>query len=194
MPAEGRFRFEHLSTLTREDRREPTFIPRTWQISVGQTSQTIAFDKGDLIENFELIVRPDLAKASSLAGGPLPGFDGLKIDLPAEQIKDKRVLVCFFDWEQRPSRSCVMQLAKQNDVLKAKGAAVAAVSVSTRDDTALQSWAKQNQIPFPVGIIQGDKDETLFTWSVKSLPWLVLTDGDHTVTADGFNPAEVDQR
>ncbi|MGE5296040.1 MAG: MSCRAMM family protein [Solirubrobacterales bacterium] len=192
--AEGRFRFEHLSTLTRENHDKPEFIPRSWRISFGETSETILFDKGDLIEDFELVIRPDPAKATPLAGSRLPDFNGIKIDLPPEQIKDKRMLVCFFDWDQRPSRICVTQLAKQNDVLTAKGVVVAAVSVSIGDDTALQGWAKQNQIPFPVGIIQGDKDETLFTWSVKSLPWLVLTDGDHTVTADGFNPAELTQK
>jgi hypothetical protein len=84
-----------------------------------------------------------------------------------------------------------MQLAKQNDALAAKGVAVAAVSVSTGDDANPQGWAKQNQIPFPVGTIQGDKDEVFFTWSVKSLPWLILADSSHAVTAEGFAPAEL---
>jgi hypothetical protein len=192
--AEGRFRFEHLTTLMREDHRNPLFIPRSWRISFGETSETILFDKGDLIEDFELVVRSDPAKAAPLAGSRLPDFNGIKIDLSPERIKDKRVLVCFFDWEQRPSRSCVMQLAKQADALKAKGVALAAVSVSTGDDTALQAWARENQIPFPVGTIDGDKDEVLFTWSVKSLPWLILADNAHTVTAEGFNPAELTQK
>ncbi len=192
--AEGRFRFEHLSTLTREDHSKPEFIPRSWRVSFGETSQTILFDKGDLIEDFELVIRPDPAKATPLAGSRLPSFNGIKIDLSPEQIKDRRVLVCFFDWEQRPSRSCVIQLAKQADALKAKGVAIAAVSVSSSDDTALQAWAKQNQLPFPVGIVDGDRNETLFTWSVKSLPWLILTDSSHTVTAEGLSPAELAQR
>lgn len=192
--AEGRFRFEHLSTLTRENHEKPLFIPRSWRISFGETSETILFDKGDLIEDFELVVRPDPAKATPLAGSRLPNFNGIKLDLSPERIKDKRALVCFFDWEQRPSRSCVMQLARQAETLAARGVAVAAVSVSTGDDAALQAWAKRNQIPFPVGAIQGDKDEVLFTWSVKSLPWLILADSVRTVTAEGFNPAELAQK
>lgn len=192
--AEGRFRFEHLSTLTRENHERPLFIPRSWRISFGETSETILFDKGDFIEGFELVIRPDPAKATPLAGSRLPDFSGIKIDLTAGQIKDRRALVCFFDWEQRPSRSCVMQLAQQAESLAAKGVAIAAVSVSTGDDAALQAWAKQNQIPFPVGAIDGDRDEVLAAWSVKSLPWLILSDSSHTVTAEGFNPAELAQR
>jgi uncharacterized GH25 family protein len=190
---EGRFHFEYLSTLQREDRVKPLFIPRTWQISFGRTSQTIAFDKGDTIDDFEMVIRPDPATAPPLTGGPLPGFEGVKIDLPPEQTRDKRVLVCFFDWEQRPSRGCVTQLAQLADSLAAKSVMIAAVSVSAGTD-ALQAWAKENRIPFPTGTIDGDRDEVLATWSVKSLPWLILSDSGHSVTAEGFSLAELDRK
>jgi hypothetical protein len=68
------------------------------------------------------------------------------------------------------------------------------VSVTTTSETALQTWAKDNTIPFPVGMIQGDKDEARFVWSVKSLPWLVLSDRGHMVTAEGFAPDELNRR
>ncbi|MBP7049452.1 MAG: carboxypeptidase regulatory-like domain-containing protein [Phycisphaerae bacterium] len=184
--AEGRFRVGHLCTQIREDHNKAEFLPRTWQISHGEVSATIVFDKGARIDDFELVVRPDPAKAPPLTGRPLPDFAGIKIDLDSKQLKDRRVLVCFFDWEQRPSRNCVSQLAKQADSLKAKGVAIAAVSVAPGDETALQTWVKENAIPFPIGTIQGDRDETLSTWSVKSLPWLVLADTNHNVTAEGF--------
>lgn len=184
--AEGRFCFEHLCTQIREDHNKAEFLPRAWQISHGEVSATIVFDKGARIDDFELVVRPDPAKAPPLTGRALPGFDGIRIDLAPEQPTDRRVLVCFFDWEQRPSRNCVSQLAKQADSLKAEGVAIAAVSVTPGDETALRAWVKQNAIPFPVGTIQGDRDETLWTWSVKSLPWLILTDINHKVTAEGF--------
>jgi hypothetical protein len=45
-----------------------------------------------------------------------------------------------------------------------------------------------------VGMIQGDREEVLFTWSAKSLPWLVLTDANHIVTAEGFAPNELDRK
>jgi hypothetical protein len=146
------------------------------------------------MEDFELVVRPDPAKASGLTGNPLPGFDGIQIGLPAEQLKDKRVLICFFEREQRPSRNCVAQLAKQADSLRAKGVAITAVDAAAGDNAALQAWVEKSQIPFPVGSIQGDRDEVLFTWSVKSLPWLVLADGRGTVVAEGFNLDELGRK
>ena len=44
------------------------------------------------------MIRNDIGKA-------LPGLNALKLDLKSEQIKDKMLLVCFFDMEQRPSRN-----------------------------------------------------------------------------------------
>jgi len=37
-------------------------------------------------------------------------------------------------------------------------------------------------------------EKTKFTWGVCSLPWLILTDSDHTVCAEGFDLAELDEK
>ena len=37
-------------------------------------------------------------------------------------------------------------------------------------------------------------DKTRFTWGVKALPWLILTDKQHTVRAEGFNINELDDK
>ncbi len=192
--ADGRFRFEHLCTRIRTDHSKPVFLPRTWKLSHGDVSQTIAFEGDETIKEIDLVLKPDLANAPSLVGQPLPGFEGIKLDFAAEQIKGKRVLVCFFDWEQRPSRNGVLQLAKQAPSLQEEGVALAAVHVSKDNAAGLQKWAADNGIPFPVGTIQGDREEVSFTWSVKSLPWLVLTEASHMVTAEGFAPDELDTK
>jgi hypothetical protein len=36
------------------------------------------------------------------------------------------------------------------------------------------------------------KDKTRFSWGVQSLPWLILTDEQHIVQAEGFNIDELD--
>jgi hypothetical protein len=128
-----------------------------------------------------------------LAGQPLPGFEGIKIDLGPEQMKGRRVLVCFFDWEQRPSRHDVMQLAEQAEALKEKGVSIVAVQAAKTDAAALQKWAADTGIPFPVGAIQGGKDEIFSAWSIPSLPWLILTDRNHVVTQEGFALGELDK-
>ncbi|MBM4027170.1 MAG: redoxin domain-containing protein [Planctomycetes bacterium] len=192
--AEGRFRFEHVSTTMRTDHNNDVYIPRTWKLSHGAASETVAFDDGQTLKEVDLILKPDAANAPPLAGRPLPGFEGIKIDLTPEQRKGKRVLVCFFDWEQRPSRNQVLQLAKQAEALKERNVLIAVVHVSKADDATVRKWAADSKIPFPVGMIQGDKDEVLATWSVKSLPWLILTDAGHVVTAEGFAPDDLNRK
>lgn len=66
--------------------------------------------------------------------------------------------------------------------------------VAKESAAGLQKWAADGRIPFPVGMIQGDREEVLLTWSAKSLPWLVLTDAGHTVTTEGFTPDELDKK
>ncbi len=48
------------------------------------------------------------------------GLKDLKIEIPADDSNSKMILVCFWDMEQRPSRSCIIQLAKKAQELKQK--------------------------------------------------------------------------
>ena len=40
----------------------------------------------------------------------------------------------------------------------------------------------------------GDPDEIKFSWSVQALPWLILTEKNHIVRAEGFNLEELDEK
>jgi protocatechuate 3,4-dioxygenase beta subunit len=197
--AEGRFRFEHLRTKIRPDRSMPDekweYVPRVWQISYGDTSKTIAF-YGDnkTIDDFELIVKPNLTDAQSLVGSALPKFDGIKIEPSADQANDKAMLICFFDMNQRPSRNCMQQLSKRAQELKAKNVSIVAVQISKVDENALNEGLKGQNISFPVGMVLNDEQAIRFTWGVKSLPWLILTDKQHIVRAEGFSLAELDDK
>jgi len=95
---------------------------------------------------------------------------------------------------QRPSRNCIIRLAKQAEQLKQKGITVVAVQASKIDENKLNQWAKKYKIPFPVGIVQGDVEKTRFTWGIRSLPWLILTNRKHIVNANGFSLAELDEK
>ena len=196
--SQGRFRFEHLRTKIRpsENRtaKQWEHTPRVWKISYGDTSKTIAFYDGTTIEDLELLVRPDIANAPPLAGRPLPELEDLKIKLLPVDADDKMLLVCFWDMEQRPSRACIRQLAKQNEQLKQKGVTVIAVQVSKVDEDTLNEWVKSYNIPFPIGMVQGDEEETRFAWGVRSLPWLILTNRKHIVNANGFSLSELAEK
>jgi len=192
--AEGRFRFEHLQTLIRSDRLKPEFAPRVWEIKYGDTSKTIAFYEGTVIGDFELMVGAAPGEAQSLLGKALPGFDGIKINPAPDAGKGKALLLCFFDMNQRPSRNCITQLAKQAEQLKEKGVTVVAVQASKVDESKLDEWVKENNIPFSVGMVQGDEEKARFSWGIKALPWLILTDREHIVRAEGFGLTELEDK
>jgi hypothetical protein len=96
--------------------------------------------------------------------------------------------------QQRPSRYCINQLAKQAQELKAKNVVVFAVQASKIDESILNNWVKKYNIPLAVGAITADFEKTRFTWGIKSLPWLILTDKNHIVQAEGFNLSELNDK
>jgi internalin A len=131
-------------------------------------------------------------RSHSLIGRRLTEFEGISIRFDPEQAKGKMILICFFDVEQRPSRQCMTQLAKQAEQLRSKGVTVVAVQASKIAQEALNQWIKKNNIRFPTGIVPSDFKKTRFNWGVKSLPWLILTDENHVVSSSGFSLAELD--
>jgi hypothetical protein len=121
-------------------------------------------------------------------------FADIDIEFNVEQAKGKMILVCFWDMNQRPSRSCVVQLARRARELEERGVVVVVVHASRVNKSKLSEWLKKNDVPFPAGTIAGDEERLRFTWGVKSLPWPVLTDREHIVVAEGFNVNELDDK
>jgi len=129
-----------------------------------------------------------------LKGKPLPDMKQFGVLQDPNQTKNKTILVCFFDMNQRPSRNCMRQLSIKAKELTAKDVVVVAVQASNVDENKLNDRIKKNNILFPVGIVQGNEEKIHFTWGVRSLPWLILTDTKHIVTAEGFSMAELDDK
>jgi len=127
----------------------------------------------------------------SLSGKPLPELKEFGIDpLPAD-LAGRRILICFWDMNQRPSRRCMSELARCVEELKGKGVAVIAVQASKVDESELDEWIKNSNISFPFGMIRRDEEQIRFAWGVKSLPWLILTDRMHVVCAEDFSIEEL---
>ena len=189
---EGRFRFDHIRTLMRTDRQEPVFGPRIWELSYGDTSQTIKFLPGETVKHLDLVIRPDLKEAASLVGKPLPDYTGIDLDLNQDRFRDKRLLICFFDYAQRPARHSIIELNGQLARLREQGIEVVAVQASKATEDALDQWMKKMKLSIPVSNVTGDIDEVRFIWNVQSLAWLILTNHEHIVTAEGFNIDELD--
>ncbi|MBN2313992.1 MAG: carboxypeptidase regulatory-like domain-containing protein [Sedimentisphaerales bacterium] len=130
----------------------------------------------------------------SFKGKSLPQLKEVGIDLLQINADNKMILVCFFDLNQRPSRRCINQLTEQTAELNDKGVMLLVIETSKVDQETLDRWVKKNDISFPVGMIQGEEEKTCFTWGVKSLPWLILTDKNHVVVAEGFALNEMDNK
>ena len=129
----------------------------------------------------------------SLIDKPLPELKDLGIKSSEDESKGEKILVCFFDYQQRPSRHCVRQLAKKAYQLKDRSVSVVIVHASKVDRSKLDEWAAKYEIGSPVGTIEADEEKTRFSWGVKFLPWLILTDKEHTVKAEGFRISELEQ-
>ncbi|MBN2590413.1 MAG: carboxypeptidase regulatory-like domain-containing protein [Sedimentisphaerales bacterium] len=196
--SQGRFKFEHIRTKIRPNdsmsKSEWEYVPRVWELIYGDEIRAFAFLDNNVIEDYEFIIESDLTNIKQLKGNPLPDFEGIKIDFDREKAKDKALLVCFFDIEQRPSRSCILELSKKTSQLKEKSIEIIAINASEIESEYLDNWLKENKIPFSVGMIETSLDETRFNWGIKALPWLILTDKEHIVTDEGFSVNELDEK
>jgi Leucine-rich repeat (LRR) protein len=150
--------------------------------------------KGKGLQRVKVETPQPEARPLPLIGKLLPNLDKIKIGMDSEQAKGKLMLVCFFDMEQRPSRNCIMQLNKKAKELKEKDIVIVAVQASKVEQSKLDEWIKEHEITFPVGMIEADQEKTRLAWGVKSLPWLILTDKEHIVTAEGFSIDELDEK
>lgn len=129
-----------------------------------------------------------------LRGNALPGTDGIGLDFLAEDNEGRMLLICFFDMNQRPSRRCISEMAKQAKQLKEKGISIVAIQATKIHRDKLDEWIKENNIPFSVGMIEEDVEKTRFTWGVRSLPWLIMTDSRHLVIEAGFSLSALDDK
>lgn len=180
--------------LSMQERRE-LFECTGGYASIGDRSGTLGKVHVDKL-SAERIKAPTLFFArrcprDSLVRARLPSIADNRMDFDAKQIKGRRVLICFFDMEQRPSRKCIVQLARKVEQLKLRGIAVVAVQTLKVNDQDLSEWIKDQRIPFPVVSIQKDQEAVQFRWAVKSLPWLILTDKTHIVQAEGLTLDEL---
>ncbi|MBN2590960.1 MAG: carboxypeptidase regulatory-like domain-containing protein [Sedimentisphaerales bacterium] len=134
----------------------------------------------------------------SLVSKAIPGFEHIKLDLSPDEVKDKQLLICFFDMEQRPSRNNIMQLKDKAQKLKEKDILVLIIHASNIEHEKLNEWLKEYEVHFKSGIIKSDSSTSVekirYDWGVKALPWLILTDKGHIVQAEGFSINELEKK
>ena len=127
-------------------------------------------------------------RPGSLVGEPLPDLSGYGIELAEESSP---VLVCVWDWRQRPSRHLVQQLADRAEALARRSVQVVLLNAEPTDRDPLEAWLSNADIPLACGIIETDPKEAHFTLGVQAMPWLILTDTEQKVVAEGFALSEL---
>ena len=127
----------------------------------------------------------------ALKGKILPDLSGA--GFPNDAITaGKPVLLCLFDLEQRPSRRCLRLLAEKHEALRQQGVTILAVHTSATTDEAFKSWKEANPLPFPMGYVRDKSEKNRWLTGASSLPWLILTEASHRVTAEGFALDDLD--
>ena len=195
--AEGRFEIRHLPTTVRQ--RDPDApggfrdVPLAWDVRCGAVSTRVVFAGDGTTQAVELVLKPDVRAAPSLVGRVLPALEDLGIDVRPDEIEGRKVLVCFFDMNQRPARHCVAELNERAQTFREKGIRILAIQVGAIDAEAFAEWMKTLDIRFPISVIEADMEDARHVWAVRSLPWLVLTDANHMVQAEGIDPDALDE-
>lgn len=137
---------------------------------------------------------------ASLVGKKLLDLDDLNIYLVKKDIQGKRVLVCFWNIYHDKSRDCIRQLAARSEELARKNIVIVAAEFWPCNEKQFRRWLAKNNIKFPASILpdqwqQKPEQRTIDRWGMQNrVPWLILTDSRHIVTAEGFYLKELDEK
>ena len=68
------------------------------------------------------------------------------------------------------------------------------MQASEIEQEIFNNWIKENKITFSAGILTGNMEEKLREWGVQGMPWLILTNPEHVVIAEGFSINDLDEK
>lgn len=133
------------------------------------------------------------AKKVELKGKSLPDLTALGLTTEAVPA-GKPVLLCLMDVQQRPSRRMARLLTEQQDALKAKGINVVAIQAVASSPEVVEEWKESNPVLFPIGRLSEKGSKPGWIAGIESFPWLILTDSQGKVTAEGFAIEDLEAR
>ena len=177
----------------RNPKNDPELINGT-PVQIAYLNKRFEWQDGKLLDKNGEVFDLDKIKPVSLLGKALPKLSEFNVRLEPDVIKDKMMLLCFWDMDQRPSRNAVLSLNKQANSLLEKGLYMVFIHAGAIEEGTFTSWLKRNEIVPPVGVSNNGLPGLGYTWGVKSLPWLILTDKNHIVTSEGFGIADLNEK
>jgi len=78
--------------------------------------------------------------------------------------------------------------------LRDQGVFVVCIKASNLPKKRLNDWRKKERISLPIGMVGDDSIKTKQQWAVQSIPWLILTNRNHVVIAEGFSLNELNDK
>jgi protocatechuate 3,4-dioxygenase beta subunit len=135
-----------------------------------------------------------LTFAKSLAGTGLPSWEELGLADSWTGLDNKAILLCLVDIEQRPCRHFLKQLAQRTEELARHNVAVRTVQAAKCAPAELEKWAGEFGPGLPVAAITSNPEAMRRALGIQSLPWLILTDRQHIVRAEGFGLDDLSQK
>jgi protocatechuate 3,4-dioxygenase beta subunit len=130
---------------------------------------------------------PAAVNAASVLNQPL------KLDLNAG-LAGKKLLVVAASIEQRPSRRLLDTLAANAATVARQGFAIVLVHPAVTDEQQVKQWLKDHKLDVTQLIIakdQSDAASLMTACGAESLPFMLLTDDKHLVTAADVKPDQL---
>ncbi len=149
--------------------------------------------------------------ALSLVGSQLPDLRVLEMGFDYKNAANKRILVVFVDYANRPSQVAIDSLKRSQLEFRRRRVELVCIQVAPVDEADLAAWKKENRISFPIYVLPGgpqrNSDNELLVlkqtprimntlrqqWDVRYLPWTILTDENHKIQATGLSVARIVQ-
>ena len=125
---------------------------------------------------------------------------GIAVDETGQPVGGVSVQVCCHKRPHGEEGNFRWKFSGEFDVLNAKTDAQGHFAIELEEDGfynlrfSPKNHAAIIAYDIPVGTIKADIERTLLTWGVRGQPWLILTDRNHTVTAEGFGINELDEK
>ncbi len=186
-------------TFTDED-FEPDDVLDWSQVSFGE-SNSILDDRqfywhNDSITDFQGRVFDknalDRPYENILYGKALPDFNTLGIYLNRRSLMGKRLLIHFCDMNEMHGWYSVIDLVNRHQQFKDNGIETVLIQTPPLPPGTLRQWERKWKtmpwpLPFKVNMVDTGDIRKAQQWGIRRLPWTILTDQKHIVTAEGFS-------
>ncbi len=177
---------------------KPDDIPNGAKVDVpGVDGISFAWKDGKIVDSEGHEIDPYNLKKVSLIGKPMPVLRKfLLVNIDSKFIENKRILICFWDMENKKSIDYIKRLNERTEAFLDRDIYIVFINAKIEPvlDNTLDRWVSENKILPPMGASRYDLNVLGNICGVQSFPWLILTDKNHIVSDEGLSLTELDEK